>query len=61
MCIGVLVGIILGQLSYISFVFKYCIVFFIFFMALLDSKKQHYYVLGENKKIIANIIIEDEQ
>jgi hypothetical protein len=52
-------AIVLGELYFISFIFKYYIVFFIFFMVLLDSKKTHYYLLSNDRKIVANVIIED--
>jgi hypothetical protein len=54
-----IVAVVFGKLYFISYTFKYCLLFFVFFTALLDSKKTHYFVLNENKKVIANIITEE--
>jgi len=55
----VIVTVVFGKLYFISYTFKYCLLFFVFFTALLDSRKTHYFVLNENKKVIANIITEE--
>ncbi|MDR1285363.1 MAG: hypothetical protein LBJ88_04095 [Campylobacteraceae bacterium] len=59
MVVFVVVAIVFGKLYFVSFAIKYCIVFLMFFMALSDSRKTHYYLLNDNKKIIANVITEE--
>lgn len=57
--LGVFVAIFASKVFFISFILKYFIAFFIFFGLLLDYKKDHYYIL-ENDKIVANAIVGGE-
>jgi len=57
--IGIFVALFFGELYFISFIFKYAITFFILLSLLIDFKKEHYYIL-KNNKIVANAIIGGE-
>lgn len=57
--VGILTTLFFNKIYFISFVLKYSITFFIILSSLLDFKKEHYYVLKDNK-IVANVIIGGE-
>lgn len=54
-----IITIFTDKLFFISFVLKYFITFFVILSTLLDYKKDHYYML-KNNKIVANAIVGGE-